>query len=178
MQVKLTYLLATSLLCFLLSSCFWNLEGSDFDTRGRASHPVVTVSQSSAEVGEFIEIRISNKIFAPTRGVSHAEEVELGLCLRPDWLEIPDNCKPVSPNSIDFQPSDDFSVEPEGAISKRETILIEEGKVIELSHTLRLTANRPREVILIGLFEVHDPDAVIPGSVGSVGPERAIVTFR
>jgi len=136
----------------------------------------MTVSQTEAKVGEFVDVKMTAELslFQKSSFAEHSGEAELGLCLTPDWSGQLDNCTVIGPGAISFQPSESFTVEPEGAISRRDFVVVKRGETIEFTHSLRITANRPGTVELDTLFETYEENGYFADG-GAKGPA---VTFR
>ena len=167
-------MMCVSLILVVLTGCI-ETKNDNNDFVGILG-PYLTVSQTEAAVGEFIEVTMTAELVLPQQSsfTEQSGEVELGLCLGPEWATEKENCVVVAPGVLDFQPSENFTIEPAGAISRRDFVTVKRGRKVEFAHTLRLTANRPGTVRLSAAFESYEENGYITEG-GAKGPS---VTFK
>lgn len=165
------------LLLLLLGGCIFGDQGDFFERRVSVSQPLVTASKNLVAVGEFVEVNITTSLTARSAVQEIPSQVGLGLCLDPDWIAGLDNCEIKGSGTMDFEPSDNFTVSSGDKMIARQTIDIKRNESYDLRHTVSLTANRPGTVVLIGYFESYN-NGEVPDDGASVGTNRATVVFE
>jgi hypothetical protein len=174
----MTRAVITILSLAILTSC---VTGTDVLERVWVSDPIVTASPMEAAVGEFITVHIENSLtrfetgpYAPVTG-----DVELGVCLVPDWTGQLDNCDPLTfADDADFQPSPAFRLAPGDEASRELFLSVGRGETVPVSHTFRITATRPGTVWLIGKFVTYETDPIPISDSACVDWECATVTWH
>ena len=164
------------ILVLALNSCVLDSRNDNYDTVSLLG-PYITVSQTEAAVGEFVEVTMIAELslFQLSTFAEQSGDVEIGLCLGPDWATKRENCDVIAPGILDFQPSDAFTIEPEGGISRRDVVTVKRGETVEFTHRLRITANRPGTVSFSVAFVSHETETNYFATGGTQGPS---VTFR
>jgi len=170
----------------LLTSCF---TGQDAFDQVFVIDPVVTVSATEAAIGEFVEVHVSSSFYVLKRSrvQTFTADVQLGICLLPDWLanddgvtSNADNCNPVEAFGTDayFQPTTDFTLAPGDAAAVTIPTTIERGQAIDIEHTFSIAAERAGTVKLLGMLYAHSDQNVRPWGMSACVAECGFVTWE
>lgn len=150
----------------LLTGCLIETDRHD---RVLVQQPTVTVSAQEAQTGEYIEVRVRTTLRLDHRSrlTEKVSDIDLAVCLAPDWLDNSDGATEAWDNCDDpelfgaeayFQPSADFSL-PDGQTTHlRTNLTVPRGETVDIEHTFSIASERIGAVKLYGVFFAYaDP---------------------
>ena len=164
--------LVLTLIGFLISGCT--------PSRARPAGslpPYATASTSTAEVGKFVRTTVTGGYRLGTPNLIEEETISravFGLCF------IPSNELVTSSEEVceSLALPDGFAVANDEPLSIERTVTVRKGEVVEVTHSIQLTATEARGVTVIGYSGELGEDGEFIYIHYGIEKERAFIVFQ
>ena len=165
---------------FLMLTLLAALVGGCTPSRARPAGslpPYATASTSTAEVGKFVRITVTGGYRLGTPNLIEEETISravFGLCFIPSDELITSSEEVCESLAL----PDSFAVANDEPLSIERTVTVRKGEVVEVTHSIQLTATEARGVTVIGYNgELGEDDELLYIHYG-IEEERAFVAFQ
>ena len=139
--------------------------------------PTATVSSNTAEVGEFVQARMTSGFIIPEPNSLEEQTilgVVFGLCFIPSERLISDSegfCDTLSvPGG--------FTVADDEPLFVVKDVTVRRGETVEVSHSVQLTASEAGGVTVVGYLGTLDEDGESIEPIYNLQTKRAFVEFE
>ena len=139
--------------------------------------PYATVSSSTAEVGEFVEVTVKGGYALATPNEIEEETIPravFGLCFIPSDKLITSSeevCESLAlPGGLTVANDKPLSVE--------RAITVRKGEVTEVTHDIKLTTTEAKGATVVGYYGALDENGKFLYIIYGIEEERAFITFQ